>query len=648
MQRLPLRPLIVSTKRAVPFGAWPSSLGADRVADGSVRLGGIALDGEYIYWVESRAAENGRLALVRKRTSDADAVHDVVPAPFSVRTRVHEYGGGAFTVHDGRVVFANDGDQQLYCVDTRQPSPWRQERLTDRSDLRFADLQIDPLRQRVICVGEKKCDEAEPENFIASVDLSSGAVSVLAAGADFYAFPRLNPSGDRLAFLRWNHPAMPWDATFLDVADVAPDGSLGPARTVAGGTDESIFQPAWSSVGELCFVSDRSGFSNLYCLGADGKARALVACDADFATPLWVFGLSTYAWLDEKTVACILQQSGLWSLGLLSGTSFETVATDLTELGMLFANHGRAFFVGGSAASAPALYAVDARGAIALFHRPSPDVLAEDAVSKPSPISFPTSGGAVAYGLLYQPCHPDCEGPASERPPLLVISHGGPTGSTSSALSLTTQFWTSRGFAVLDVNYRGSTGYGRAYRKALDGQWGIFDVDDCVAGARMLAEQGVVDSKRMAIRGSSAGGFTVLCALTFHDAFAAGASYYGVSDLEALAKDTHKFESRYLDTLIGPYPERRDLYEARSPIHATARLRCPVIFFQGLEDRVVPPAQAENMVAALRQRQIEAPLVTFPDEQHGFRRKENISRALDAELAFYRQIFRIVADVAND
>jgi dipeptidyl aminopeptidase/acylaminoacyl peptidase len=307
---------------------------------------------------------------------------------------------------------------------------------------------------------------------------------------------------------------------------------------------------------------------------------------------------------------------------------------------MLFANHDRAVFVGGSAARAPALYTLDARGAIALFHCPSPDLLAEDAVSRPQPISFPTSAGAVAHGLLYQPCHPDCEGPPGERPPLLVISHGGPTGSTSSALSLTTQFWTSRGFAVLDVNYRGSTGYGRAYRKALDGQWGLFDADDCVAGARMLAEQGVVDGKRMAIRGSSAGGFTVLCALAFHDVFAVGASYYGVSDLEALARDTHKFESRYLDTLIGAYPERRDLYETRSPIHATERLCCPVIFFQGLEDRVVPPAQAENMVAALRQRGIEAPLITFQGEQHGFRRKENVSRALNAELAFYRHVFR--------
>jgi dipeptidyl aminopeptidase/acylaminoacyl peptidase len=278
-----------------------------------------------------------------------------------------------------------------------------------------------------------------------------------------------------------------------------------------------------------------------------------------------------------------------------------------------------------------------------LFHRPSPDLVAGDAVSLPKAISFPTSGGATSHGLLYLPQSPDCQASDDERPPLLVICHGGPTGSTSTALSLNIQFWTTRGFAVLDVNYRGSTGYGRAYRKALDGQWGVVDVEDCVAGARMLAAQSLVDGKRMAIRGSSAGGFTVLCALAFHDVFAAGASYYGVSDLEALARDTHKFESRYLDSLVGPYPERRDVYRARSPIHAADRLSCPVIFFQGLQDRVVPPAQAENMVAALRSRDLVAPLVLFPDEQHGFRRKENISRALVAELAFYREVFGIAA-----
>jgi len=632
----------VTKKRTVPYGAWPSSLSAEAVADSGVRMGGVALDGEDVYWVESRPADQGRLALLRKRGQDT--AEEIVPAPFSVRTRVHEYGGGAFAVSGGMVIFANDSDQRLYRIDTRRAKPWQAEDLTSAPDMRYADLQIDQRHDRVICVAERKRAEGEPENFIAGISLATGDVTVLAAGADFYAFPRLDPTGKRLAFLAWNHPAMPWEACELRVAELAADGSLGAAIRIAGGATESIFQPTWSPAGVLHFVSDRSGYSNLYRASADGTAACLYPAEAEFATPLWVFGLSTYAFLDGDTLACAFQKSGFWHLGVLHGDTgrLDTLASDLTELGSVFAHQDRALFVGGSPALAPALYTLSASShKVEVFHRPSPSLIAEENVATPRAVSFPTSGNATAHGLLYLPRNPDYEAAPDERPPLLVISHGGPTGSTSTALSLNLQFWTSRGFAVLDVNYRGSTGYGRAYRKALDGQWGIVDVDDCVAGARMAAAQNLVDGKRMAIRGSSAGGFTVLCALAFHDIFAAGASYYGVSDLEALAKDTHKFESRYLDSLIGPYPERRDLYLARSPIHAAHRLSCPVIFFQGLQDRVVPPAQAEDMVRALRGRGLKAPLVTFPEEQHGFRRKESVVRALTDELAFYREVFGI-------
>jgi dipeptidyl aminopeptidase/acylaminoacyl peptidase len=646
VQRLPLLASlkIVSKKSKARFGAWTSPLSAEAVAEGSVRLGGLALDGDDVYWLESRPAEQGRLALLRKQ--EHGTVEEVVPAPFSVRTRVHEYGGGAFAVERGEVIFANDSDQRLYRVDTAREAPWQAEAITARQDLRFADLQIDRRFGRVVCVAERKRVGGEPENFLASVSLGSGEVSVLASGADFYAFPRIDPAGTRLAFLTWNHPNMPWDACELYVADILADGSLAPAAKVAGGAGESIFEPAWSPAGVLHFVSDRSGFSNLYRMDKGGASTCVCAAEAEFATPPWVFGLSTYAWLDDDTIACVYQESGFWHLATLVGKTgrLDNVATDLTELGMVFTSASRALLVGGSAARSPALYSLSVQShEVNLFYRPSPDLVAGDAVSLPKAISFPTSGGATSHGLLYLPQSPDCQASDDERPPLLVICHGGPTGSTSTALSLNIQFWTTRGFAVLDVNYRGSTGYGRAYRKALDGQWGVVDVEDCVAGARMLAAQSLVDGKRMAIRGSSAGGFTVLCALAFHDVFAAGASYYGVSDLEALARDTHKFESRYLDSLVGPYPERRDVYRARSPIHAADRLSCPVIFFQGLQDRVVPPAQAENMVAALRSRGLVAPLVLFPDEQHGFRRKENISRALVAELAFYREVFGIAA-----
>ena len=605
-------------------------------------MGGLALDEDDVYWVESRPAEQGRLALLRKR-GNGD-VEEVVGAPYSVRTRVHEYGGGAFAIDGGEVIFANDADQRLYRVDTTKPAPWQAEALTPAQDTRYADLQIDRRFNRVICIAERKRAGREPENFIAGIALTSGEVSVLAQGADFYAFPRLDPTRARLAFLTWNHPAMPWDSCELQVAEINAKGSLAPAIWVAGGVGESIFQPAWSPAGVLHFASDRSGFSNLYRVSSNGKAVCLCAAEAEFATPLWVFGLSTYAWLDNDTLVCAFQKSGLWHLATLASATgrLDAVSTDLTELGSVFAGASRALLVGGSAARAPALYSLSATSrTLTLFHRPGPDVVSANTVAYPKAVSFPTSGNATAHGLLYLPQNPDCEAAGDERPPLLVICHGGPTGSTSTALSLNLQFWTSRGFAVLDVNYRGSTGYGRAYRKSLDGQWGIADVDDCVAGARMLAAQNLVDGKRMAIRGSSAGGFTVLCALAFHDVFAAGASYYGVTDLEALAQDTHKFESRDLESLIGPYPQRRDIYRARSPIHAAERLSCPVIFFQGLQDRVVPPAQAENMVRALRSRGLAAPLVTFADEQHGFRRKETIVRALTDELAFYREVFGI-------
>ncbi len=633
-------------KRPAPCGTWPSALTADLVATGGVRPQGLWLDGEDTYWVESRPAEQGRLTLLRRRPwGDTE---EIVPAPFSVRTRVHEYGGGAFAVADGVVVFANDADQRLYRTDATRPTPWQPVALTAPAAIRYADLQLDPGRPRLLCVAEHARQRHEPENFIASVALATGEVQPLVRGADFYAFPRLDPAGRRLAFIAWNHPAMPWDESELYLAEISADGSLTPPVKVAGGAGESIFQPAWSPSGELHFVSDRNGFSNLHRLTSNGGVECLAAMEADFSSPLWVFGLSTYAWLDERAIVCLFQKSGMWHLATLENGRLALVDTALTELGLLHARAGRAVFVAGSAAKPSALYAFDGGSReVALLHRPAFAPVAADAIAHPQAITFSTSGAAVAHALLYLPIHPDYAPMPDERPPLLVVCHGGPTASTSTALNLNTQFWTSRGFAVLDVNYRGSTGYGRAYRKALDGQWGVADAEDCVAGARLLAERGIVDGARMAIRGSSAGGLTVLCALAFHRVFAAGASYYGVCDLEALAQDTHKFESHYLESLIGPYPARADLYRARSPIHAALRLSCPVIFFQGQQDRVVPPAQAERMVAALRGRSLAAPLVLFPDEQHGFRRGENIRRALTDELRFYCEVFGIRSDDAR-
>ena len=627
-------------KRRVPCGAWPSALGAEAVAASGIRVSGLCLDGTDLFWTESRPAEQGRLALLRKRGDGP--VEEIVQAPFSVRTRVHEYGGGAFAAASELVVFCNDADQRLYRLDSATATPVA---LTAPGTTRYADLRIDAKHHRVICVAERCRDAGESENYLAGVSLDTGEVTPLVRGADFYAFPRLAPTGKRLAFLSWSHPAMPWDACELYVAEIHQDGSLAVPVKVAGGADEAIFQPAWSPSGELTFVSDRNGFSNLYRLSSENGASCLHALEADFATPLWVFGLSTHAWLDASTLVCLFQQSGFWHLAMLDSATgrLDRVETDLTELGPILASDGRAIFVGGSASQAGALYSFD-KGSrqIRLVHRPAPNPIPSEAIARPRPFDFPTAQDQIAHGLLYLPHHPECEALSGELPPLLVICHGGPTASTSTAFNPGIQFWTSRGFAVLDVNYRGSTGYGRAYRKMLDGQWGVVDVEDCVAGALAAARQGLADGERMAIRGSSAGGFTVLCALAFHHAFAAGASYYGVCDLEALAADTHKFESRYLDSLVGAYPAQRELYRARSPLHAADRISCPVIFFHGQQDRVVPAAQAEAMASALRERGLAAPLMLFADEQHGFRRQETIRATLTAELAFYRGIFGIV------
>jgi dipeptidyl aminopeptidase/acylaminoacyl peptidase len=629
----------VADRRSIPFGAWPSPLGAEAVAASSVRIHGLWLDGVDLYWTESRPSEQGRLALLRKR--DDGPAEEIVPAPFSVRSRVHEYGGGAFAVASGLVIFCNDSDQRLYRLDAATGAPVA---LTAPGPVRYADLQVDARRGRVICVVERARDGGEPENLLASVSLATGEVTPLVRGADFYAFPRLHPTGTHLAFVSWNHPDMPWDACALCLAEIHGDGSLSAPVKIAGGADEAIFQPLWSPAGELTFASDRNGFFNLYRLAASGEAVCMLAMEADFAAPPWVFGLATHAWLDGSTLVCSYQQAGLWHLATLDATAgrLDAVKTELTELGSVFAGGGRAVFLGGSPSQGTAIASLEgSTREIRLVHRPSASPLASDAIAYPRPFDFPTAAGVMAHGLLYLPHNPGWQAPASTLPPLLVVCHGGPTGSTSTAFNPSIQFWTSRGFAVLDVNYRGSTGYGRAYRKLLDGQWGVADVEDCVAGAAALARQGLVDGGRMAIRGSSAGGFTVLCALAYHDVFAAGASYYGVCDLEALATDTHKFESRYLDSLVGPYPERRELYRARSPLYAADRLSCPVIFFHGQQDRVVPVAQAEVMVAALRQRGLAAPFTIFADEQHGFRRRETIENTLTAELAFYRQVFGI-------
>jgi dipeptidyl aminopeptidase/acylaminoacyl peptidase len=618
-----------------PFGAWASPITAAHAASGLVRVGEVVLDGDDVYWLESRPAQGGRSVVVRRRPDGA--VDDITGPSSNVRSRVHEYGGGAFTVSAGTIYFVEDGDQRIWRQDAGSVAA---RPLTPAGRARHADLVLDPVRPRLVCVREVHAEAGEPQNSLVAVPLGGGAPRVLASGADFYASPCLDPAGGRLAYLRWDHPAMPWQSTELWVAPVGADGAVGPGQRVAGGPGESIFQPSFSPQGVLHFVSDRTGWWNLYRYH-QGAVEPVWETDAELALPQWVFGLSTHAWLGPSTLVCAFKREGLWRLGVLDAESgaVTPVETTLTEISHVRAAAGRAVLVGASAAQPPALWQL-AGGAVTSLHQPSGAPIDPALVSRPRPIIFP-SGAATAHALHYPPHNPSYQAPAAERPPVIVISHGGPTASASTALNLVVQFWTSRGFAVVDVNYRGSTGYGRAYRQALDGQWGIADVEDCAAAARYLVASGLGDPQRVAIRGSSAGGYTTLAALVFSDVFRAGASYYGISDLEALARDTHKFESRYLETLVGPYPARADVYRERSPLHHVDRLRCPVIFFQGLEDRVVPPAQAEGMVAALTAKGLPAPYLAFPGEQHGFRRAETVVAALEAELAFYRRVFAL-------
>jgi dipeptidyl aminopeptidase/acylaminoacyl peptidase len=626
---------VSAAPKIAPYGSWSSPISAEQIASGSIGLGQIALDAQDIYWSEMRPAEAGRHAIVRLREG---VLEDVLPAPFSARTRAHEYGGGAFTVDNSVIYFCNDSDQRLYrLAPGGAPHP-----ITPESNRRYADTAIDLQRQRIVCVCEDHRAGGEPVNTIVAVNLDGHGEPVsLVSGHDFYASPRLSPDGAQLAWLAWNHPDMPWDGTELWLADIASNGSLSNQRRIAGSRDESVFQPAFAPDGTLYFVSDRSHWWNLYRFRS-GQIEALAPTEAEFGLPQWVFGMSTYAFASERRIVCAFNREATWRLALLDTETrwMDIIETPFTDIGGVAADRGKAVFVAASPTMPPAVVRLDLTTRRYEILRSSSTATPDAGyLAVPQTLTYPVSNGEPAHAFYYPPANRDFRAPAGAKPPLLVLSHGGPTAATSSALNLKLQYWTSRGFAVLDVNYRGSTGYGRDYRLKLEGQWGVADVEDCLAGARYLVERGWADAARLAIRGGSAGGYTTLCALIFHDLFRAGASYYGVSDLESLARDTHKFEARYLDRLIGPYEAQRDLYRDRSPIHHVDRLSCPVIFFQGLEDKVVPPDQTEKMVNALRTKGIPVAYVPLAGESHGFRRAENIRRALEAELYFYSRIF---------
>jgi len=586
-----------------------------------------------------RPSEGGRNVIVRLDASGAAT--DVNPPPFNARTRVHEYGGGDYVVSDGVTYFSNYADQRLYKqILGGEPRP-----ITPDADLRYADASVDAKRRRLICVREDHTVAArEAVNTLVSIGLDgvNDGEQVLVGGNDFYSSPRVSSDGTRLAWLTWDHPQMPWDGTELWTGDFQADGSLTKTQRVAGSITESIFQPEWSPDGTLYFVSDRNGWWNLYRRRADGEIETVTELTSELGVPQWIFGMSNYGFESADKIICTYYERGMSQLASIDSRTrkLQPIDTNYTDITFLRAAPGQTVFRAGSPAEPPSIVRLDLNTRTFDVLRRSNNLdIHTGYLSSPRAIEFPTTDGLTAHGFFYPPQNLDYRAPGGERPPLLVKSHGGPTSAAATALSLTIQYWTSSGIGVLDVNYGGSTGYGRAYRERLKEQWGVVDVDDCANGARHLVAQGEVDGNRLMITGGSAGGYTTLCALTFRDTFKAGASHYGVSDAEALAKETHKFESRYLDGLFGPYPEKQDIYFQRSPINFTDRLSCPAIFFQGTEDKVVPRNQAEVMVQALRTKGIPVAYIPFEGEQHGFRQAKTIKRALDGELYFYSRVF---------
>jgi dipeptidyl aminopeptidase/acylaminoacyl peptidase len=622
------------TRIAAPFGSWESPISASMIADTTISLGGIFVDGDDIYWLESRPSEAGRVVLVH---DSGDQPADVTPEGFSVRTRAHEYGGGAVLVRDGTVYFVNAEDQHIY----RQMAGAQPHILSESAGDRFADMVLDRARDRLICVRERHGAKGT-ENALVAISLVDGTATILDGAHAFVSTPRVSPDGSRLAWLSWDLPDMPWDAATLWVAAFETDGGLDDILQLAGGQSDSVFQPEWRPDGTLVFALDRSGWWNLHVW--DGQVvSCLVSRNAEFALPQWVFGMRTYDVLPSGDIVCAYSQNGLWQLAKITGGRMEDIETAYTSISAVCAIGEDVVFLGASATeSQVAVRCVTRTGNCSVLKRATGQQIEVADLSVPEPITFDTTEGAQAYAFYYPPKNARFTGLPDELPPLIVRGHGGPTSASSPSLSLAIQYWTNRGFAVLDVNYRGSTGFGRAYREALYGKWGVADVDDMVAGAAYLVAMGQADPARLAIRGGSAGGYTALAALTFRDTFSAGASLYGIGDLMTLAEDTHKFESRYLDRLIGPLPEMEALYRERSPINHVAGLNCPVIFLQGSEDKVVPPNQAEAMVAALDEKNIPVAYVLFEGEGHGFRKGENVCRALEAELAFYGKVFGFI------
>ena len=640
---------VKTDKQPRPYGSWPSPISAQQLAAKGTRLGHAQTFDGKLYWLESRPAEKGRGVIV---CWDGKKVTDVSPKLVSVGSKAHEYGGGDFLVCELGLLFCNADDQGVYLLDHQDELSLMTELPEVAKSLRYTDFSICPDNRWIYAVQENHTQDKSTGkpvvlNELVVIDSHSRAVKVVETGADFYSYPRVSPDGNRLCWTCWSHPQMPWDGTELWVADIDKDGTLTAKHKVCGGTEESIYQPEWSPDGVLHFVSDRSGWWNLYSF-RDGVMNALMPTDNDCGLPQWNFGSRNYCFADSQNIYLSVFEQGEQRLVHIDVNSghVEPLELPFTEYsGQLHYSNKRLFVVAGGPVIAQGLFAIELDTIKYVSIKQEPAIpIDSDQVSIAKPIQFTSAAGYQSYGYFYEPSNPDYCGLKNEKPPLIVLSHGGPTAAASSAFNLAIQFWTSRGFAVVDVNYGGSTGYGRAYRELLKGHWGINDVNDCLYAARFLVDDGLVDGERLLIRGGSAGGFTTLCALTFHDDFAAGMSRYGVADLEALASDSHKFEVRYLDSLVGDYPAQKAIYQERSPINNTDKLSCPILILQGSEDKVVPPAQSQQLAKALDEKDIPYEYIEFEGEAHGFRQQDNIIRAFESELSFYLKILKITVN----
>ncbi len=622
-----------------PYGSWVSPFKIERLTDRVVFLTEPHASGALRYWLEGRPEEGGRQVLVRRETDGT--LTRMTPEGFNARSRVHEYGGGATLVSGDLVIVSDFGTGRL----NRVVGPGELLPLTPERQWRYADMIHDAPRNRLIAIHE----DHEPEvvakhgewvNDLVAIDLDSGEVTVLAEGVDFYAAPRLSPDGSTLVWLEWHHPNMPWDGTELRMASVNADGSLGEARTIAGSRRDWISQPQWSPEGVLHFAAEPTGWMNLYRY-VDGRAEQLTDLEAEVVGPDWQFGYKTYEFLPGGEIVIAARSGGRDQLlrRAADGTLSTIDVPQFTEISSV-SWIGETLLI---RAAGPALPAVAGEltldGEVNVLRSAAPSVPEAADVSFSRHIEFPTTGGRTAYGNFFAPTNPSFRAPEGELPPLIVTSHGGPTSNAFSGLQTGIQLFTSRGYAVLDVDYGGSTGYGRAYRERLAGEWGIVDVDDCVAGAKFLAEQGLVDGRRQAIRGGSASGFTTLAALAFTKQFDAGCTYFGLGDLRAFVKDTHKFESRYLESLVGPWPEAEQKYLDRSPSLHAEKITAPVLVQQGADDKVVPVEEAERIVDALFERRIPHAYLLYEGEDHGFRASASIIRSFGAELSFYAQVF---------